>query len=393
MNYILFDDDRRTNLLPLVFTRPVADIRIGILTLREKWEWYLGEKTSTLTEKYLSKKFPLKKENDNLLINASVLPNTSLLKQVRQLKPGEKLVRDDIIIALRLDGDSLDSFPSLKDTHETETDVDFLTIKNTWDIFAKNDRALRDDFNLITRGRKSQPLSKTNFVKGNPENIFMEEGADVEYAFLNAETGPVYIGKNAVVMEGSKVRGPFAMCENAQLKLDAKIYGATTLGPYVKVGGEVNNTVFFGFSNKAHDGFLGNAVIGEWCNIGADTNNSNLKNTYDFVRMWSYSEKTFVQTNLQFCGMIMGDHSKTGINTMFNTGTVVGVSCNLYGPGFQRNFIPSFSWGSPLKMTSYKLAKVFDVATAVMKRRNIEFDAVEKEILTHLYNETIKLTI
>ncbi len=393
MNYILFDDDRRTNLLPLVFTRPVADIRIGILTLREKWEWYLGEKTSTFTEKYLSKKFPLKKEKDNLLINASVLPNTSLLEQIRKLKPGKQLVKDDILVALRLDDTALERFPSLMEPNATETDVEFLTIDNTWDIFAKNDRALRDDFSLITKGRKSPPLSKTNFVRGNPENIFLEEGADVEYAYLNAETGPVYIGKNAVVMEGSKVRGPFAMCEGAQLKMDAKIYGATTLGPYVKVGGEVNNAVFFGYSNKAHDGFLGNAVIAEWCNIGADTNNSNLKNTYDIVRMWSYSEKTFVQTNLQFCGMVMGDHSKTGINTMFNTGTVVGISCNLYGPGFQRNFIPSFSWGGQLKMTAYKLEKAIQVATAVMKRRNIEFDGVEKEILTHLYNETTKLTV
>jgi len=242
----------------------------------------------------------------------------------------------------------------------------------------------------LTDGRKSAPLSKTNFFRGDMQDLFIEEGSDIEFAYINTESGPVYIGKNAVVMEGGKIRGPFAMCENAQVKMDAKIYGPTTLGPFVKVGGEVNNSVFFGYSNKAHDGFLGNSVIGEWCNIGADTNNSNLKNTYDFIRLWSYAEQTFVQTNLQFCGMIMGDHSKTAINAMFNTGTVVGVSCNLFGSGFQRNFIPSFSWGGPHHMTGFKLEKAFDVAAAIMKRRNKEFNQIEKEILTHIYNETLK---
>ncbi len=386
MNYILFDDDRRANLLPLTFTRPVADIRAGILTLREKWEWYLGAKTSTLTQKYLSKKYPLKTENDNILINGSVIPDTVLTEQIRHLDPGEQLVKDDLVIALRIEGDPPADITSFHGKI-IKFDKDILTISRTWDIFAKNDRLLRDDFRLITKGRKSQPVSRTNFVRGKTEDIFIEEGADIEYAYLNTETGPIYIGRNAVIMEGSKVRGPFAMCDHAQLKMDAKIYGAATIGPFCKVGGEVNNVVFFGYSNKAHDGFLGNSVIGEWCNFGADTNNSNLKNTYDFIRMWSYPEKTFVPTGLQFCGLIMGDHSKTGINTMFNTGTVVGVSCNLYGSGFQRNFIPSFSWGSPQKMTSFKPEKAFEVAMAVMKRRNIDFDEVEKEILVHIYNE------
>ena len=390
MNYILFDDDHRQNLLPLTFTRPVADIRAGILTIREKWEWHLGAKTSTLTQKYLSKKYPLKNEQDNVLINGSVIPDTLLAEKVGQLNPGEQLVKDDLVIALRVAGEVPENISALNGYKKVDFDKEVETISQTWDIFAKNDRLLRDDFRLITKGRRSQPLSKTNFVRGNAEDIFIEEGADVEFAFLNAEDGPIYIGKETVIMEGSKVRGPFALCEHAQLKLDAKVYGATTIGPYCKVGGEVNNVVFFGYSNKAHDGFLGNAVIGEWCNFGADTNNSNLKNTYDFIRMWSYTKKTFVPTNLQFCGLVMGDHTKTGINTMFNTGTVVGVSCNLYGSGFQRNFIPSFSWGSPLKMTSYKLEKAFDVAAAVMKRRNKVFDEIEKEIIVHIYNETAR---
>ena len=390
MNYILFDDDHRTNLLPLTFTRPVADIRAGILTLREKWEWYLGAKTSTLTQKYLSRKYLLKSEDDNILINGSVIPDPALTELVKNLNPGEQLVKDELIIAFRVKGEVPKNVASFRTNKEIQFGKDIQTISETWDIFAKNDQLLRDDFRLITKGRKSQPVSKTNFIRGNPEDIFIEEGADVEFAFLNAEDGPIYIGSEAVVMEGSKVRGPFAMCKHAQLKLDAKVYGATTLGPYVKAGGEVNNVVFFGYSNKAHDGFLGNAVIGEWCNIGADTNNSNLKNTYDFIRMWSYAKQTFVPTGLQFCGLIMGDHTKTGINTMFNTGTVVGVSCNLYGAGFQRNFIPSFSWGSPLKMTSFKLEKAFEVATAVMKRRNKAFDEIEKEIIVHIYNETAR---
>ena len=389
MNYILFDDNQRTKLLPLVFTRPVADIRIGILTIREKWEWYLKATTSSLTQDYLSKKYPLVKGNDNLLINGSVVPSAELLKLIWSLKPGEQLTKDDFIIAKRVGKEGVENDAGLE-AITVQAEIDVLKIENTWDIFAKNEQAIRDDFQLLTDGRKSAPLSKTSFFRGDKQDLFIEEGSDIEFAYINTESGPVYIGKNAVVMEGGKIRGPFAMCENAQVKMDAKIYGPTTLGPFVKVGGEVNNSVFFGYSNKAHDGFLGNSVIGEWCNIGADTNNSNLKNTYDFIRLWSYAEQTFVQTNLQFCGMIMGDHSKTAINAMFNTGTVVGVSCNLFGSGFQRNFIPSFSWGGPHHMIGFKLAKAFDVATAVMKRRNKEFNQIEKEILTHIYNETLK---
>ncbi len=391
MNYILFDSSFRNNLLPLTFTRPVADLRIGILTIREKWELLLQEKTSTLTEPYLAVKYPLVKAETNILINGSICPNEALLAEVKKLKSGETLVQGDSIIAMCLEADSLDSFggEAADDISTITTDIDFIKVENTWELFQFNDRAIREDFELLTKGRKSQPLSKTNRVV-NPENIFVEEGAVVEFAILNASTGPIYIGKEAEIMEGSKVRGPLALCDHSVLKMDAKIYGATTIGPYSKVGGEVNNSIILGYSNKAHDGFLGHSVLGEWCNLGADTNTSNLKNTYEEVKLWSYAEDAFVATGLQFCGLIMGDHSKSGINTMFNTGTVVGVNSNIYGAGFQRNFVPSFSWGGTHGFADFDLNKAIKIATAVYKRRGIAFDQVEMAILKEIYNLTHK---
>jgi UDP-N-acetylglucosamine diphosphorylase/glucosamine-1-phosphate N-acetyltransferase len=391
MNYILFDSSFRNNLLPLTFTRPVADLRIGILTIREKWEHLLQEKTSTLTEPYLAVKYPLVKAETNILINGSICPNEALLAEVKKLKSGETLVQGDSIIAMCLEADSLDSFggEAADDISTITTDIDFIKVENTWELFQFNDRAIREDFELLTKGRKSQPLSKTNRVV-NSENIFVEEGAVVEFAILNASTGPIYIGKEAEIMEGSKVRGPLALCDHSVLKMDAKIYGATTIGPYSKVGGEVNNSIILGYSNKAHDGFLGHSVLGEWCNLGADTNTSNLKNTYEEVKLWSYAEDAFVATGLQFCGLIMGDHSKSGINTMFNTGTVVGVNSNIYGAGFQRNFVPSFSWGGTHGFADFDLNKAIKIATAVYKRRGIAFDQVEMAILKEIYNLTHK---
>jgi UDP-N-acetylglucosamine diphosphorylase/glucosamine-1-phosphate N-acetyltransferase len=252
-----------------------------------------------------------------------------------------------------------------------------------------NEKAIQQDFEFLTKGRKSQTLSATNRVV-NPKNIFIEEGARVEFAILNASTGPIYIGKDAEVMEGSKVRGPFALCNNAVLKMDAKVYGPTTIGPFSKVGGEVHQSVIIGYSNKAHDGFLGHSVIGEWCNLGADTNTSNLKNSYEEVKLWSYTEDSFVPTGLQFCGTIMGDHSKCGINTMLNTGTVVGVSANVYGPGYQRNFVPSFSWGGTMGYVDFDLNKAFRIAAAVFERRGKQFDENEKDILREVYSLTYK---
>lgn len=391
MNYILFGDARRNNLLPLTFLRPVADIRFGILTIREKWEKYLGVKTSTLTEKYLRKKFPVVKEPDNILINGSICPNDELLGEIRQLQPNQALVKNDVVIAMRLTEYELERSGSKEAAavSELQTQVDFIELRNVWDIFALNDTALRNDYDLITKNRKSQPINDAAKVIG-AGNVFVEEGAKIGFAVINAEKGPVYIGKNAEIMEGSLIRGPFALCDHAVVKMGAKIYGATTIGPHSKVGGEINNSVIFGYSNKAHDGFLGHSVIAEWCNLGADTNTSNLKNTYDSVRIWSYPEQTFIDTGQQFCGLIMGDHSKSGINTMFNTGTVVGVSANIFGGNFQRNFISSFVWGGHAGFTTYDFNKAMKVAAAVYRRRNLDFGETERDILYHIFNTTFE---
>lgn len=391
MNFILFDGSNRNNLLPLTFTRPVADIRIGILTIREKWEKYLNRKTSSLTESYLGKKFPIRVEESNLLINGGICPTEDLIAEILKLKFGQSLVKGEIMIAFCLSDTSLEHFgdDQSEDIETIETNLDFIYIENTWNIFTFNDRALRDDFALLTKGRKSQALSTTNQCLAK-ENIFIEEGAKVEFSILNASTGPIYIGADAEIMEGCKIRGPFALCEHSILKMDAKIYGATTVGPHSKVGGEVNNAVIFGYSNKAHDGFLGNSVLGEWCNLGADTNTSNLKNTYKEVRLWSYPDESFVYTGLQFCGLIMGDHSKCGINTMFNTGTVVGVSSNIYGTGFPRNFIPSFSIGGAHGFSEYNLRNAINVAKLVYKRRNLSFEKLDEEIFSTIYDITFK---
>ncbi|MCC7319196.1 MAG: GlmU family protein [Bacteroidales bacterium] len=390
MNYILFDSSSRSNLLPLTFTRPVADIRFGILTIREKWERFLKTSTSSLTEAYLTPKFPLIKAEINMMVNGSICPNTALIKEINQLKEGQMLIKDDTIVAMCLNAESLENYAENdQELDEKETTVDFVKIQNTWDIFHLNDQAIKDDFELLTKGRKSAPISPTNRCV-NPENIFIEEGAVVEFSILNASTGPIYVGKNAEIMEGSKVRGSFALCDFAVLKMDAKIYGPTTIGPYSKVGGEVNQSVIFGYTNKTHDGFLGHSVLGEWCNLGADTNTSNLKNTYEEVKLWSYAEDCFVQTGLQFCGTIMGDHTKCGINTMFNTGTVIGVYSNVYGAGFQRNFVPSFSWGGPHGLSDYDMKKAVKTAEIVFARRNKPFDKKEKTILSEIFSLTYK---
>lgn len=389
MNYILFDDQSRNNLLPLTFMRPVAEIRVGILTLREKWELMLKTTTSTLTESYLSEKYPIVKEDTNILINGSVCPTEELIKEINALKPNQTLVTDEYIIALHVNAEDLDESGDMdiSGIEEVMYQSEILKINEPWEIFSKNGGAIKKDFDLLTKGRKSQKISDTNRIVGN-ENIFLEEGAKVEFSILNATAGPIYVGKNAEIMEGCVIRGPLALCDNATLKMAAKIYGPTTIGPWSKVGGEVNNSVLFGYSNKAHDGFLGNSVIAEWCNLGADTNNSNLKNSYDNVKLWNYPQRTFVDSGLQFCGLIMGDHSKTGINTMFNTGTVVGVNVNVFGPGYQRNFVPSFSWGGTSGFKGYNIKKAIKVAEAVYSRRGKEFNEVEKEILINVYDET-----
>ncbi|ARV05193.1 glucose-1-phosphate thymidylyltransferase [Polaribacter sp. SA4-10] len=385
MNYILFDGDVRNSLLPFTYTKPVADIRVGILTIREKWEKHLGLTTTTVTEEYLEEKYPMVELEENILINASFCPTENLVEKVKNLSENEAIFKgEDVIAFFTTDSQEEVNFDEYT---QIEFEEELIQIKNTWDIFSLNDKAIQEDFNFLTEGRTSQPIPEgTRCI--NKENIFIEEGAEVVFANLNASTGPIYIGKDALVMENSSVRGPFAMCENSVLKMGAKVYGATTLGPHCKVGGEVSNSVLFAFSNKGHDGYLGNSVIGEWCNLGADTNISNLKNNYAEVKLWDYETGRFAKTGLQFCGLMMGDHSKCGINTMFNTGTVIGVSANIFGSGFPRNFVPSYSWGGASGFTEYKTDKVFEVATVVMKRRSIIFDEKEQKILEHIFEET-----
>lgn len=381
MNYILFDGNTRDQLLPFTFTRPVADIRIGILSIREKWEKWLNTTTSTITEDYLTEKWPMVEMEENVMINASFLPTAELVSQLKELQPDQAIFYQEDVVAFFSREDQEVDFDSFT---QIELDGEAFQISYTWDIFSRNADAIAADFELLTSGRKSQPISGTNQVVA-PENVFLEEGAIVECSIINATDGPVYIGKNAEIMEGNMVRGPLALCESSRLKMGGKIYGATTIGPHSVAGGEIKNSVLFGYSNKGHEGFLGNSVLGEWCNIGADTNTSNLKNNYAEVRLWDYHTEGFARTGLQFCGLMMGDHSKCGINTMFNTGTVVGVSANIFGAGFPRNFIPSFSWGGSGGMTTYKTNKAFEVAEKVMTRRNVEFSDEERTILEEVF--------
>lgn len=391
MNYILFDDKSWQNLLPLTFTKPVGEIRTGILTLKEKWEKMLQSPVSYKTEDYLSEKYTIKVATENILINGSVIPNKNLIEEIQQLDTNKALVAGKKILALKINKDQLPNFNpfSIESFEKKNFSSEFISIEWPWDIFKLNEINIKTDFNLITKNKKSKPLSNSNNILAE-ENIFIEEGAKIEFATLNASEGPIYIGKNTEIMEGSIIRGPFALCEHAVVKIGAKIYGSTTIGPYSKVGGEINNAVIIGYSNKAHDGFLGNSVIGEWCNLGADTNNSNLKNNYTEVRLWNYEKERFIKTGLQFCGLIMGDHSKCAINTMFNTGTVIGVNANIFGGGFPRNFIPSFSWGGAQGFTIYGLDKAFEVAEKVMERRNKILDDKEKKILSYIFEKTSK---
>jgi UDP-N-acetylglucosamine diphosphorylase/glucosamine-1-phosphate N-acetyltransferase len=385
MNYILFDDaTTRSNLLPLTFTRPTADLRVGITTIREKWNSLLNVETSTLTEKYLEKKFPTIKKANNILINGSVIPNAELVAKIKKLKANQAISCEDTIVAYRIEGLDAGNDEAFEHMEEIEFCGDLIKVNNLWDLFLLNDELIRKDFARLTEGRKSKKISKTNTIIGDEKQIFIEEGAKIEGAILNAAIGPIYVGKNAEIMEGSIIRGPLAMNEHAVVKMGAKIYGATTLGPYAKVGGEVQNVIFIGYSNKPHDGFLGNSVVGEWCNIGAGTNSSNLKNTYDEVKLWSYTWETFERTGQQFCGLFMGDHTKVAIQTTFNTGTIIGVGATVFGSGFQRNFIPSFTWGGK----QYDVNKVIDIAERMYARRSKEFGKVDADILKKVFQIT-----
>lgn len=390
MAIILFDDQFRSNLMPLTFTRPVSEIRVGILTIAEKWKLHLQTDVSSLTENYLQEKYPLLIAQKNIFINSAICPDEDLAEAICGISVGDALFSSDTLIAVNLDeADAVDfNVQSTAMFRKVQYDKSFLKLRYPEDIFRNNDHEIRKDFDILTKGRTSATLSSTNSVLG--DHIFVEEGAQAECSTFNTITGPIYLGKNSQVWEGSHIRGSFALCENAIVKMGAKIYGMTTIGPESKVGGEVNNSVIFGNSSKGHEGYLGNSVLGEWCNIGADSNNSNMKNNYAEVRLWDYQKQSFRKTGLQFCGLIMADHAKCGINTMFNTGTVVGVSANVFGSGFPRNFIPDFSWGGNHGFETYDLNRMFETASKVYERRNMALEDTDKEILTHVFHLTDK---
>lgn len=388
MGMILFDSTGHQTLLPLTFTRPVADLRIGILTIAEKWAKHLDSEYSFHTQSWLQQKFTIKISAENLFINGAVCPDEQLLEAIDKLRTGEALKYGDLLLAVKLaTADALNFDPSATFDREITHEHTPVIIRYPEDIFRKNDIELRKDFNLITKGRSSAEISSTNTIIG--KDFFAEEGAIADCSTFNTTNGPIYLANNTEVWEGTHIRGAFALCEHSQVKMGTKIYGATTIGPYCRVGGEVNNAIMWGYSSKGHEGYLGNAVVGEWCNIGADSNNSNLKNNYDDVKLWDYTSQRFRKTGLQFCGLIMADHAKCAINTMFNTGTVVGVSANVFGAGFPRNFVPDFSWGGPQGYEVYSIKKMMATAEKVFARREHRvFNEVEQDILKKVFELT-----
>lgn len=384
---LLFDDPAiRGSLLPFTFTRPVADIRVGILKASEKWNKLTGAQISFLTQDYLQKKFPRKTEKA-LAVNGSWLPDAEALQALNSLKDDEALYFGKVFLAGYI-GETEKNLSFVAERRPVQLSSEPVLLQKTWQIFQFNGSEIRKDFALLTKGRTSQPVNDPHTIVYGADQIFIEEGAKIKAAVLNAEGGPIYIGKNAEIQEGALIRGPFALCEGSTVNMGAKLRGDTTVGPFSKVGGEISNSVIFGYSNKGHEGFLGNSVLGEWCNLGADTNTSNLKNNYAPVKLWDYTRGGFANTGLQFCGLMMGDHSKCGINTMFNTGTVVGVGANIFGDGFPRNFIPSFSWGGAAGFSTFTMVKFEETAKAVFGRRGLEWTPAEKEILDKVFDLT-----
>jgi UDP-N-acetylglucosamine diphosphorylase/glucosamine-1-phosphate N-acetyltransferase len=385
MQLILFDDHCRENLLPLTFTRPGSELRVGILSIAAKWEQELGISSSPLTVSYLQGKYSCHTGEDNLLVNGILLPNSQLVSAIRDLGEEQALVKEGVLLAVRTGKAGAENFETGKWINKgAEYGEAVSLVDQPWKIFMLNGQEIEADFERVTRNRVSGQLSHTVQVD-KPAEVFVEPGFQGEYFTLNATRGPIYLGKDSEIMEGSVIRGPFSLCEGSVVKMGTKIYGPTTLGPFCKVGGEINNSVLQANSNKSHDGFLGNSVLGEWCNLGADTNNSNLKNNYGEVKIWNYASRDFMGTGRQFCGLIMGDHSKCGINTMFNTGTVVGVSANIFGPDFPPAFIPSFSWGGSGGFTEYKLKKAMETANLVMERRELELSRDDHAILEYIF--------
>jgi len=388
MSLILFDDNARTRFFPFTHTRPLADIRCGILTMRARWEKYFETTDSpTLTHFSLAKAFPFQSTGDDIFVNGRVAATKALTAAVKDLRLNQKLMSGNgLLIAFRAANASKEILDNITAFTEIVYPQEVDSLDEIWDIFSKNGRLIEQDFALLTKGRVPEKIPECVTVTG-AENVFIERGAKVSPCILNAMEGPIYIGEDAEIMEGALVRGPFSLGAHAALKMGAKIYGGTTIGDGCKVGGEVNNAVFFNHSNKGHDGFIGNAVIGDWCNLGADTNCSNLKNNYDEVKIWSEAAGRLVSTGLQFCGLLMGDHSKCGINTMFNTGTVVGVSCNIFGAGFPEKHLPSFTWGGVPEQTVYRLDKAIETANRMMARRERKLSDGEIAVFEYLFNQ------
>ncbi len=394
MNYILFDDTvGRVHLLPLTFTRPIGMIRVGIVTIVEKWQHFLHTTPSILTESYLQTRFSAQFSADNLYINGSVCPDTNLIEAIQNLQPDQKLLYNKELIAVRTSQTlqtptELSAFADSVIQTTCHYTLPITQIRNLCDIFVYTGAQIQADYQWLTANRTSAAITDTHTVVYNPKDVFLEEGVQTRACILNAETGPIYLGKGAEIQEGSLIRGPFALGEQSVVAMGSKIRGDSTVGPYCKIGGEISNSVILGYSNKGHEGYLGNSILGEWCNLGADTNTSNLKNDYGQVKQWSYATNNFEDTGRQFVGLVMGDHSKAGINTMFNTGTVVGVSANIFGGDFPPKYIPSFSWGGAARLEVYRLDKALAVAKRVMQRRGIPLTVEDQNILSHIFQQT-----
>lgn len=388
MNFILFDENERLNFLPFTDTKPIAELRVGILTIKEKWEKYLQKSCSFKTVDYLQEKFSHRVDSANVFVNACLLPNKKLTQSILNLNSGEALYAGETLLAYSCEKDK--ESPENSNYQVVNYAFEFSKLETLPDIFLLNKQEIEADFELLTHGRISEPIPK-GVQTINESQIFIEQGAQVLFATLNASEGPIYIGKNSTIMEGSQIRGPFCLGENSVIKMGAKIYGSTTIGPFCKIGGELSNTVFMGYSNKGHDGYLGNSVVGEWCNLGAGSSNSNLKNNYSTVKLWCYAANDFVDTKLQFCGVFMGDYSKFGINTSINTGSVIGTCVSYSGAGVPPKFLPSFTWATSENKVTYDFEKAMKTSEIVMARRGVSLTETDRKILKKVFDNSDKL--
>lgn len=395
MHIVLFDNAVwRQNLYPLTWTRPVSDLRVGILTLAEKWSKWLNGTTSFITEDYLSSKYPLSSElseHEYLIVRGNICPDTELCEIANHLKVGQGIKDEYGFVMLKTDRSGLLNFDPNNLNHFEwiyYSPHPMIQLFYPEDIFNLNGAQIESDFKLLTTGRISATLSNTNQFLG--DRIFAEEGAKAECSIFNSLEGPIYLGKNSEVWENSTIRGAFSLGEGSHIKMGTKVYSNVSIGPECRMGGELNTCVVWGYSSKGHDGFMGHAVVGEWCNWGADSNNSNLKNNYKNVKVYDYKSDSYRDTKLQFCGVVMGDHSKCAINSSFNTGTIVGVACNVFGAGFPPAFIPDFSWGGAGDLVTHDLDRMFETASLVYQRRNRIFDHIERDILKNIFKKTAK---